>query len=88
MSGSGASRDFRPFGVLSPQNYRRDHFRKRCIFRDFAICNRTRFLILNPEKRGCVRRCTRTGCRFLGEQGRNQIEGYGILGQDEAVLGV
>ena len=22
----------------------------------------------------------------MGEQGRNQIEGYGILGQDEAVL--
>jgi hypothetical protein len=27
-------------------------------------------------------------CRFLGKQGRNHIEGYGILGQDEPVLGV
>ena len=48
-NGSGASRDFRPFGVLSPQNYCRDHFRKRCIFHDFATCNRARFLILTRK---------------------------------------
>src|SRR5271157_3165023 len=47
--GSGASRDFRPFGVLSQQNYCRDHFRKRSIFRDFATCNRTSFLILTRK---------------------------------------
>jgi hypothetical protein len=45
-SGSGASRDFRPFNVLSSQNCNRDHIRQRCIFRDFATCNRIRFSIL------------------------------------------
>jgi len=47
--GSGASRNFRSFGVFSPQNYCRDHFRKCRIFRDFATCSRIRYLIVTRK---------------------------------------
>src|SRR5450631_1883861 len=48
-NGSGASRDFRPFDVMSSQKCNRDHLRQPCIFSDFATCNRTRFSILTRK---------------------------------------